>query len=256
MSTTSRRQSITRQSSREQAATRRRNSILDRGREIVAADVKALERKRRAEKAVKYPKSSVMMLKEIFDEYDRDGSGCLDRAELTSALKKKKERAQGELARAKTLAERQAHAGRVRGQDVKESGVFLIDFVDSLFDALDANADGSVDFAELLRIVYPLATPPEIRTMVSWATPVKTEAELQDEADAEAERERIAGLRAMFKAYDRDGDGKVSITEFRMAMLDHENWDEVDDLFEQYDRNGNGTVDFEEFCAIVSPEVE
>ena len=55
---------------------------------------------------------------------------------------------------------------------------------------------------------------------------------------------------------DRNGDGKVSITEFRMAMLDHENWDEVDALFEQYDANGNGEVDLEEFCAIVSPEEE
>merc|ERR1711924_476166 len=120
--------------------------------------------------------------------------GC---SEFSQALRKRKQEAQRVDGRRRTLAERQIQAG-----------VFLYDFAESLFDALDANSDARVDLSELLRIVYPLATVTELRTMRNWATPPKTEKQLQEEEAEEAERERLAQLRAMFAAYDRDGDGK------------------------------------------------
>jgi len=217
-----------------------------------------MERKQRTKHHVstRYPKSSVRTLKAIFDEMDADGSGDLDRHELTAALKKRKQDAQRHFSRCKTLAERQAQNGRVQGQSTDMAGTWLVDFAESMFDALDANSDERVEFRELLKIVYPLAGPEELSLMVAWVTPVRTEDDLRREEAERMERERVAALRQMFGAFDRDKDGKVSLTEFRMAMLDHQNWDEVDDLFEQYDRNGNGEVDFEEFCAIVSPDPE
>lgn len=236
-------------------AERRRESIRAHGVQLVADQ----ERKRRARAAkIPFPKAAVFALKAVFDEYDADGSGHIDRTELHAALEKKKQNCKAIPAgtRRRTLAERQALAGRVNGQSTSEEGTFLVDFSDTLFEALDANADAQIEFAELLRIVYPLAKPDEVRAMVRWVTPVKTFDQRQQEEAERLERERIEGLREMFAAYDRNRDGKVSITEFRMAMLDHENWDEVDDLFDQYDANGNGEVDFEEFCAIVSPEPE
>lgn len=219
-------------------------------------DLKALERRRHASRLVtKYPRSGVLALKAIFDEYDRDGSGCLDRAELTMALQRRRREAQRVEHRGKTLAERQAEAGRVRGQPTGSEGVFLDEFADSLFDVLDSNSDARIEFEELLRTVYPLATALEIRTMLSWvSSPESDDGSLQDELD-QAEQARVATLHAMFDAYDRNSDGKVSVTEFRMAMLDHANYEEIDSLFRKYDANGNGEVDFEEFCAIVSPDL-
>lgn len=235
-------------------AERRRESINAHSIQLVAD----AERKKRARALYKaktpYPKAAVHALKAIFDEYDADGDGTIDRHELTGALEKKKQDCQRIPPRRRTLAERQAHAGRVNGQSTESKGVFLVEFADALFDALDANSDSRVDFAEVLRIVYPLAKPEELRTMVEWVTPVPTEDDLEREEAERLERERMNELRRMFAAYDRDKDGKVSITEFRMAMLDHDNWDEVDELFDIYDSNGNGEVDFDEFCAIVSPE--
>jgi len=221
----------------------------------VIEDVKALQRRRRAEKAVsKYPKSAVFALKAIFDEYDRDGSGDIDRQELTFALQRRMQGAHRVETRSKTLVERQAEAGRVNGQPGDTKGIFLVDFSDTLFDALDANGDAKVEFGELLRIIYPLATTLEHRTMLSWVSPTKTADEEEEEYRLLEEQKRLASLRAMFSAFDRNKDGKVSLAEFRMAMLDHKNWEEVDNLFDQYDANGNGEVDFEEFCAIVDPD--
>lgn len=202
----------------------------------------------------KYAKTDVLALKAIFDEYDRDGSGDLDRHELTLALQRRKaeaERVDPLLSRAQLLAQRQtARAAARSGPDCK--GIFLCQFADSLFETLDANSDSRITFEELLLIVYPLATPTELKIMVKWVTPIPTKNELLQRQREEAERLRMENLRAMFAAYDRNHDGKVSITEFRMAMVDHDNWDQVDELFEQYDANGNGYVDFDEFCAIVT----
>lgn len=224
----------------------------------MAADAERLARKQRAQKSMPpYPKASVLMLKSIFDEYDIDKSGAISRNELHLALNKRKQQAQRFDPQKKTnLAQRQASAGRARGQPSDSPGHFLVDFTEELFDALDADGDETIEFSEVLRIVYPRATSTEVKIMVAWATPVPTECEIRKQELRLAEERRLDSLRAMFNAYDRNGDGKVSITEFRMAMLDHENWDEVDALFEQYDANGNGEVDFEEFCAIVSPEEE
>jgi len=225
------------------ATAQRRASIRERGREIITADKVAIQRSQLAARAsAKYPKTDVLALKAIFDEYDRDGDGALGRDELSAALRRRKVEAQRWSA-SKNKQERQAMAG-----------IFLYDFADSLFDSIDANDDALVQFSEVLRIVYPRATPRELQTMNAWANPAKTEKQLRHEQAEQEDKERLEMLHAMFAAYDRDGDGKVSITEFRMAMLDHENWDEVDEMFDQYDKNGNGEVDFDEFCAIVSPD--
>eukprot|EP00966_Prymnesium_polylepis_P230603 5336289-Prymnesium_polylepis.1 len=140
------------------AANRRRESIRERGREMITADKMLIARKRRAQSATtKYPKSDILSLKCIFDEYDFDGSGTLSRQELTQALRRRKLEATSWSAKskAKTLAQRQAQAG-----------IFLVDFAESLFEVLDSNSDEQVDFAELLRILYPLATAAELRTMI------------------------------------------------------------------------------------------
>ena len=60
-----------------------------------AEDLKQARMKKRAEKLVsKYPKSDVLTLKSVFDDYDIDGDGLISRSELALALQKQKYSAQ------------------------------------------------------------------------------------------------------------------------------------------------------------------
>ena len=59
----------------------------------------------------KYAKSDVVLLKKIFDEYDKDGGGSIKLDELRAAMAEQKAQKSRVDGSKKTLAERQAEAG-------------------------------------------------------------------------------------------------------------------------------------------------
>jgi len=230
---------------------RRRSSINEREAARVAglAEQQAQERRRQKATSTKYPKRDVLFLKQIFDEYDGDGSGELTRLELRRALAQEKAAAQRYDGSKQSLAERQARVGHVKGQTAGTKGVFLLDFSDSIFRAMDYNGDERVSFAELLSVMYPLSSAAERRTMMSWACPRPVEVPV-DESKLLAEEE--AELRAMFRVYDKDGSGALSRGELVAAMrrcgIDEE---EATELFEEVDKDGNGRIDLDEFMQMM-----
>jgi len=236
----------------EVVAERRRSSIANRegARQAALAWHKDKQAKEQQLMSTKYPKADIKLLKEIFDQYDADGSGSIDRAELAAALAKQKKAAQrSDPCKAQSLEERQAARGKVRGQANDKKGVFLADFSESLFRAMDSNNDSHVEFGELLRLLYPFASEAERLTMLSWVARPEPEM-VFDEFELSDEQQRE--VTSMFHLYDRDHSGKISLAEFRQAMkrcgLDA---DETNDLFAQGDLDGDRSIDLHEFKALM-----
>ena len=72
------------------------------------------------------------------------------------------------------MAEQKAQKSRVdgskktRAERQAEAGTSIADLVEPVFNELDKNGDGSVSFAELLRVLFPFASKEEFETMLSW----------------------------------------------------------------------------------------
>ena len=199
----------------------------------------------------KYPKQGVVALKEIFDSYDANGDGALDRKELHAALDKQKRQAQRYDGRRESLADRQARKGLLPGRASPDAkGLFLVDHSEAMFRTLDLNDDALVDFQEVLKVCYPLATPAERQTMVSWTAPDAEDSSDGEETEEERRRaaEQEAELRKMFNAFDRNRDGAVSLAEFK-AGLSSGGWEdeELRELFAEADTSGDGAIDLGEF---------
>lgn len=210
-------------------------------------------REQRAElTSTKYPRREILELKAVFDEYDVDRSGSLDKAELKKALIRQKRDAQRHDGRKKTLAERQAEAGMVRGADGRgREGVWISDFAEGLFKALDTDKNGRVEFVELVRLMHPLANDAEVATILSWVAPAPETVQPREALTSEQREE----IRSVFNLFDRNRDGKISRDEFHKAMrrnengadalLDQETLDEIFNSIGQAD--SNGYVELEEW---------
>jgi len=235
---------------------RRRVSIEAREQARLAQLAAAEEEKQRRAvlTATKYPRREIIDLKKVFDEYDVDRSGTLSKQELKRALNHQKQQAQRYDGRRKSLEERQTAAGVVTGKG--RAGIYISDFAESLFRVMDADKNGKVDFAELVRLMHPLASDAELATMLSWVAPGA-------EAEAEAPRlssEQLAEIQSVFRLYDRDRSGTVSRDEFHRAMRRSANgntdedldWHTVDEIFDSADTNGDGVIDHEEWLAHMS----
>ena len=103
----------------------------------------------------KYARSEIVLIKEIFDSYDRDKSGSISQAELRDALVKQKE------------AQNREKAGK-KEKPKESKGVDLLQLIDPIFHQMDTNNDGTVEFPELLKVLYPRANDAEFKTMLAW----------------------------------------------------------------------------------------
>jgi len=196
----------------------------------------------------KYPKKDVLALREYFDQFDQDQNGHISLAELKDVLLKQKVAVQRDDGLEHSLDERNRKASYLTCQHNGHrregtTAAFLDSLAESLFAALDRNHDGRATFRELLTLMFPRATLPELETMCRWVAP-KPRAAAARSLSAEQEAE----VRSIFRMYDRDHSGDLSVSELLAALgstgLTQE---EVEQLHASADADGDGAVDFAEF---------
>ena len=137
----------------------------------------------------------------------------------------------------KTLAERQA-----------EAGTSIADLVEPVFNELDKNGDGSVSFAELLRVLFPFASKEEFETMLSW---VAKDAPEPPPKPKELSKEAQDELKAIFAAYDKDGNKVLSKGELKSAIGNIVDEDDIARMFTEADVDGSDTSDLKEFMEMM-----
>ena len=61
-------------------------------------------------------------------------------------------------------------------------------------------------------------------------------------------------IREVFRVFDRDGNGLISVTELRQVMssLGGLTEEEVEELVREADRDGDGQVNYEEFVTLMN----
>jgi len=187
----------------------------------------------------KYSQREIKDLKKVFDEYDKDRSGKISLAEFTDSLKKKKADSAPRAGQKSTLAQRKA-----------QEGISIFDLSEGVFHELDIDGDGEVTFLEILKLMYgKFATKEEMETMMGWvADAPEPEPEPEPELSDEAKKQ----INSIFKLYDKDKSGTLTIKELTMALEKTGiEKDEIKGYFKDFDQDGNESIDKEEFMKLM-----
>uniref|UniRef100_A0A7S3GB92 EF-hand domain-containing protein n=1 Tax=Palpitomonas bilix TaxID=652834 RepID=A0A7S3GB92_9EUKA len=170
---------------------------------------------RKRSTAPKIHEKDVWAWKEIYDEFDADGSGSITYQELQTALASK------------------PHLKALAG---------------NFFKKVDVDRSGTFTFAEMLRKIYPYTSASRIDAMVRLVTPKVQEVVVEKQLS----EEQVEELRAIFGLYDVDRSGTISPSELIAALVNtgYEE-EEVKTMIAQYDSDGNGEINEEEFIDLM-----
>lgn len=138
------------------------------------------------------------LLKDIFMRFDMDSDGSLTQLELAALL---------------------------RSLGLKPTG----DQLHLLLANMDANANGYVEFDELVNVILP---------------------DMNEHVLANQEQ-----LMDVFRIFDRDGNGYITASELAgsMAKMGHPlTYRELSDMMREADTNGDGAISFNEFATIMA----
>jgi len=186
----------------------------------------------------KYSKKEVYELKKVFDEYDKDRSGSIDADEFKKELEAKKKANAPRPGQKSTLAQRQS-----------QEGVSLVDLSGSVFDQMDKDGDGSVTFEELIKLMFKNARKDEIQLMLSWVEP---EPEPEPEPKPEMSAEAIKSIKSIFKLYDKDKSGSLTIKELKIALTNSGvDPEEVAAMVKEFDVDKSGEIEIKEFLKLM-----
>ena len=109
----------------------------------------------------KYSKKEVLILFELFKEYDTDGEGSISVAEFKGHFTHRNDKLNSYDGKHKNFAERRA----------ARAGLDLAQLVEPMFNSLDMDGSGTVSFFEILKVVYPKANEQDMATFREWCQP-------------------------------------------------------------------------------------
>jgi len=116
------------------------------------------------------------------------------------------------------------HSGEVGVEELVASmhGKMPEEWVQAMFQTIDADGNGKVTLKEMLLLMFPLANDRDISQWKNWLEAdvpkeISAEEKLQLKR-AEFTPETVAELTALYRIYDRDGDGALTAQELMDAM--------------------------------------
>ena len=169
-------------------------------------------------------RKEVLLLKRIFDEFDRDRDGRVSQSELASALKRFRDQT------------------RPRGQSYKSPAEQSAEGIALLaFQVMDSDQDGAVSFDELLRLCLPEASEQDVQRCLALVAPRKSNGppEVPEVAGAE--------ISALFGIYDTDRSNSICVAELEAAGACGLDQRELQNLVEEHDVDGDGELNLCEF---------
>ncbi|KXH60838.1 calmodulin [Colletotrichum nymphaeae SA-01] len=161
--------------------------------------------------------------KEVFDLFDKDGTGDITAQELGEVM---------------------------RSLGLNPSDTELNDMVNEV----DADNNGTIDFNGEFESPPPSARPLfHMEHMLTDFPPEFLNLMAQKVQVGDAEEE----LKNAFKVFDRDGSGTISAEELRHVLTSlGENMTaaEIDEMIQMADKDGDGSIDYDEFASIMMRE--
>eukprot|EP00128_Syssomonas_multiformis_P007234 Colp12_sorted_trinity150504_noHs@30142 len=169
----------------------------------------------RSRQQQKYPLKEVLAWKSLFDYYDKNDSGTIDKKEFMLALKD-----------------------------------WRFEIHVKSFEDLDLDKDELLNFREWLYLMYPYASKKQVDFMIEAAYPAKP---IKHKKPRVLTREQLAEVQAMFTLYDCDDSASLCIREFTEAMKDT-GYDssELSALFSEHDVDQNHVLDLAEFITLMT----
>ncbi|GLE00301.1 hypothetical protein PINS_up009029 [Pythium insidiosum] len=160
-----------------------------------------------------------------FREYDLDGSGELDHEEFTRFMKR--------------------------------YGISSVEDIDRLIRRLDLDGSGTIDLTEFMSIFNPLRCEGYSagRTLLTVEEEPVSNDELESVLEIERQlAERILrntrDLRAAFRKFDANGNGKLEYKEFRAVLKSYKFHEmEIRKVIRHLDRDVSGYIDYREFTS-------
>ncbi|KAJ6775260.1 CALCIUM BINDING PROTEIN [Salix purpurea] len=130
------------------------------------------------------------------------------------------------------------------------------------FCLFDKDGDGCITFEELATVIKSLhhsATDEELHIMMSEADvdgngTIEFVEFLNLMARKMRENDAYEELKEVFKVFDKDQDGYISLNELRHVMIDqgeHLTEEELEEMIREADLDGDGQVNYEEFVKIM-----
>ena len=118
----------------------------------------------------KYARKDIMILFDLFNEYDEDGSGSISMQELSYHFDDRVGEAQYSYQDSKYTGERVKSFAQRRAE---RANLDLAQLVQPMFEAVDVDHSGTIGFIELCKLIYPAANETDLENFRKWCYPEK-----------------------------------------------------------------------------------
>mmetsp|Transcript_85928 Transcript_85928/g.164409 ORF Transcript_85928/g.164409 Transcript_85928/m.164409 type:complete len:281 (-) Transcript_85928:8-850(-) len=192
-------------------------------------------------------KKIISVLFNVWAKLDADGSGRCDIHEFRSFAEQH--------LRTKQNVEAGKQAGFPEPHGDQEAQDDPSRFIHKLCERLEKlllAKKSSFVIEDIMRLVWPCATIIDIKTMKQWCHEQQIEAtKSRIQAPPVLPRAEFDGLCSVFKLFDCDGSGELSLSEMiKHGLIDE---DRIEEYEEWIKSKPNGALDMYEFCEMMCP---